>query len=419
MLLSWRQWRVLAVIAVVFLGTAVGQMGSVAVAYPIPAPPQPVETAQPLGRLPVGVRVDEWPIEGRSLRVTTWYPAALVAAPPYVTPDGIKGVAVLDAPPERTSGPYPLIVFSPGLGAPGDAYYFYTQNLASQGYVVVGIDHLDASEAEPGLGLADAARGILELGKQNPSDTVFLTFSNWFKSTQFGMTYRPQEIELALDRTLERNTQPDDPLYGTINPDKIAMSGHSLGAAYTLLKGGMAIDCNHTYAPLPDDWSQVRVNDIDPCAMPAFQALADSKQLRDPRIKAILPLASPVFISDSQIAASASEIDVPLMFLTGADPYFEASRAPQWSVYEAAQTPKYFVEIRNTDHFLVTDVAVLNPYVGNLSLPWNSADFVEKAEVYMRYSTAFFDYYIKGDVHAKSVLDAPSGGFVVGVNHVS
>ncbi|MFD5178249.1 alpha/beta hydrolase family protein [Nocardia sp. NPDC058379] len=388
-----------------------------AAALPIPPPPVPVRTSDPLGTHPVGVQVSSYTSGGRRLRLTTWYPAVADPAPPYVTPGGITGTAVQNGAADRAGGPYPLIMFSPGLGAPGDGYYFYAQNLASHGYVVVGIDHDDAEDVVPGPRLPDLPTGLRAIAEQNSSDSVFSLFSDWFRRTQFAMTYRPQQIRVALDEALRRNDDPAEALSGMIDPDRIGMSGHSLGAAYTLLGGGMTIPCDHPISGEAADWQNSPIVRVDPCAMPAAQAMTDPAALRDPRIKAIVPLASPVFVADPYIREAAANISIPMMFLTGADPYLEASRSPQWQVYDAAQGPKYFVEIADTDHFLVTDVAALNPYFSSVQLPWDKADFAGKSAVYMRYSAAFFDRYLKGDDTAEDVLRAPATGVVAAVHY--
>ncbi|MFB8004975.1 alpha/beta hydrolase family protein [Nocardia sp. NPDC056000] len=390
--------------------------GGSARALPIPPPPEPVTTAAPLGRYPVGVNISSYTYNGRDLRLITWYPAQASSQPPFVTPNGITGTAVENAPLDHSGGPYPLIMFSPGLGAPGDGYYFYTQNLASQGYVVVGIDHDDATDAVPGLQGPELAAGLQALVGQNSSDSVFSLYGEWFRRTQFAMTYRPQEIRTALDTTLRRNDDHADLLGGSMNPDAIGMSGHSLGAAYTLLTGGMSIPCDH---PIPAIDAHTPVTAIDPCALPARQAWPSADAIRDPRIKAIVPLASPVFVSDAYIPQAAADLSIPLMFITGADPYLEASRAPQWQVYAAAHGPKYFVEISDTDHFLVSDAAALNPYFSAVQLPWDKADFTAKAQAYMRYSTAFFDRYLKNDTSTGGQLDAPAAGVIAAVHSQS
>ncbi|GEE00757.1 hypothetical protein nbrc107696_22160 [Gordonia spumicola] len=308
------------------------------------------------------------------------------------------------------------------MGAPGDGYYFYTQNLASHGYVAIGIDHLD-SKPTTTLGfwkrnnpVETTVRALGDLSAMNPSDSVFAIMGDWFKKTQFGMTYRPAEITRGLDVTLARNHASGDRLQGMIDPERIGMSGHSLGAAYTLLYGGQAMNCDYPMTAADRNLNGY-ITDIDPCAMPSRSRSTDPHLFRDKRIKAILPLASPIFINDRQIVRAAHDIDVPLMFLTGEDPYLESSRKQQWQTFEGASGPKYFVEITNTNHFMVTDMLTANPTAAAAMNLVGYTAFAPMANVYMRYSSAFFDRYLKDDVAKGPVLHRAGPGPVSALHY--
>lgn len=413
-----------ALLATVLVATMSLMVAPVASALPaLPHPAEGFPTALPTGTHQVGVDIRHYPVGGSDIKVTTWYPATHAKnAKPYQTADGVRGVAVRDAAPERNGGPYPLIVFSPGLGAPGDGYYFYTQNLASHGYVVIGIDHLDSKPTttlgfwERNNPVQTTVRALGDLAATNPSDSVFAIMGDWFKKTQFGMTYRPAEITRGLDVTLARNRASGDRLRGMINPDQIGMSGHSLGAAYTLLYGGQAINCDYPMTAADRNLSGY-ITDIDPCAMPVRARSKDPHLFRDQRIKAILPLAAPVFINDRQIVRASRDIKIPLMFLTGEDPYLESSRKPQWQTYQGASGPKYFVEITNTNHFMVTDMVTANPAAAKALNLAGYTEFGPMASVYMRYSSAFFDRYLKNDVAKEAVLHRKGPGPVWDVHY--
>ncbi|WP_067710813.1 alpha/beta hydrolase family protein [Nocardia yamanashiensis] len=402
------------------LATACGLAwaGTVPVAgFPIPVPAAAVPTAAPLGPHAVGVHVQTFTYQDRPMRITTWYPATATARDPYVTPTGITGAAIEDAPADRSGGPYPLIVFSPGLGTPGDGYYFFTQNLASEGYVVIGIDHWDAAATTPGWSLADIPTLLSGIPTRNMSDSVFSAFSDWFRRTDFGLTYRAQETAFALDAALARNSDPASPLAELIDPDRIGMSGHSLGATYSLFTGGMSIRCEATDTAQRADANSGAMARIDPCTLPSVRALTDPAAMRDPRIKAILAMAPPTFIGQSNIARSAADLRIPVMFINGDDPYMETPRDPQWAIYSAAAGPKYFVEIKNTDHAVACDTVSLNPLLRSLlpSRNHQPAEFAAKADAYMRYSAAFFNSYLKAGGMADTVLTGPPSDQVVAV----
>jgi predicted dienelactone hydrolase len=140
----------------------------VAEAAPTTAPFLPA----PTGQLPVGTtslhltdssRQDPWVPEAgaRELMVSLWYPAKSPGTrrAPYMSPKEselvLRGTGITDVPPDvlsRTSthaftdakpadGKRPLVVLSPGFTWPRSSLTALAEELASQGYVVAGIDH--------------------------------------------------------------------------------------------------------------------------------------------------------------------------------------------------------------------------------------------------------------------------------------
>jgi predicted dienelactone hydrolase len=116
--------------------------------------------------------------------VTIWYP----------TPGDPDAPAVPDAPPDRAVGAYPLVVFVHGYAVTPDFYEELLRRWAAAGYVV-------AAAAYPG-GDADYALQF--------QDTSFL-------------------ITQLLQRS--GGTPASNPLVGTIDPQRVAVAGHSNGEA--------------------------------------------------------------------------------------------------------------------------------------------------------------------------------------------
>jgi predicted dienelactone hydrolase len=140
-----------------------------------PAPAAPHILRAPTGGYAVGTRIYHWtdssrfdpatPAEGdhRQLTVQLWYPTDATDGPraPYM-PEldvlrpafrsgagelaALEAPAVLDAPLRHSTKPYPIVVFSPGMGNPRALYTSLVAEWASHGYVVAAIDH-------PGIGL--------------------------------------------------------------------------------------------------------------------------------------------------------------------------------------------------------------------------------------------------------------------------
>ncbi len=377
-------------------------------------------TALPDGPYPVGVRIDHLDFQGSDMRIVTWYPAREVeGAEPYVALNPalnvrVQGTGILNAPPDRSKAPYPLIVFSPGFSAAADSYLFYTENLASYGYVVMGIDHLDCGRVNEVIlsGLKDIMRYFFRIMTQiiqgNSSDAVLIALSGWFRPTDFCLTYRPQQEALVIDQATDWNRDHSFPLHGMIDARNIGLTGHSYGAWQTLLLGGMTIKPNPN---VPADINTGCMADRDPGNTKSAQAWAPTYSLKDRRVKAIVPLAPPIFNRD--IATNAKEISVPMMIITGDSPQWESTFYMQREVYKAAhKKSKYLVVIKDTDHFVVSDVCMPSYMRYIPFLPMNSGHFDEKAQAYKDYSSAFFDLYLKHDASRADVLKAPNQPFV-------
>ncbi|MBC7074899.1 MAG: hypothetical protein H5T98_02255 [Syntrophomonadaceae bacterium] len=358
------------------------------------------------------------------MRLLVWYPALKVeGAEPYLFLNdklgtAVAGSAVMDAPPDKSEAPYPLVVYSPGLTATADASVFYTQNLASHGYVVVSMDHLDANQLD--LVVREGnwknlvrffPRMLKEFVIGNPSDTVLVMFTNHFRKTEFGLRYRPQEVRLAIDSAIEWNEDTSSPLHNLMDTDAIGLTGHSLGAWTALLLGGMTLKQYEGFYACGMDINQGCIADHDPCRTEFARSLESPHALRDERVKAILPMAPPIF--HRRVSENAGEIKVPLLFLTGDDKRWEATVSRQKEVFYSAPPPKHFVFIQDTDHFVICDMLMKSRYVLNrLRPPKFKRHFHEKAQVYKDYSVAFFDLYLKGKEDAVEILRSSDRPFV-------
>jgi predicted dienelactone hydrolase len=146
--------------------------------------------------------------------------------------------------------PFPLVVFSPGLGATIWGHNFLAGRVASHGFVVAVIYHY-----------GDA------FFFWEPWDGLAVTGAN-----------RSLDMSLVLDGLLEKNSTPGDPLAGVIDPTLIAASGWSYGGyAATVLAAGV------------DDHGQ-NMEDQELMMPWDPESLYGASLPPDPRIKAIVPL---------------------------------------------------------------------------------------------------------------------------------
>lgn len=124
------------------------------------------------------------------------------------TVQGVDTRSTPDAPLATNVGEYPVIVFSPGLGTPSQVYLTLVEKLASQGYIVVGLNHTDPPEES--------------FDPENPEDP------QWRAALQ----QRVADTEFALDQLeiLNRN-DPNGILTGRLDLDRVGILGHSFGGA--------------------------------------------------------------------------------------------------------------------------------------------------------------------------------------------
>ncbi len=370
---------------------------------------QPVD-----GSFPVGVTIDYIEYDSREIPVMIWYPAEQIKADPYLYQDKLKGAAVFNAAAERKSVPYPMIVFSHGMGGCGSQSIFYTENLASAGYVVVAMDHKDSImchiDREPDIDFGQIALAAVK-GRGDLIKTVFALFSEDFEEMGMDFTYRPAEASALIDRSLAWNEDPGSLLYGMIDPDRIGISGHSLGGFTSLMVGGVPFHCEDTQLTEEDCSLDTAGShrEINPCCL-GYGKTSDPFAARDERVKAMLPLGPALFFPDLQRAAS--EVEIPSMIITGGHKKMEVPWEPIWTYYQNAPAPKYVIKLNKTDHMTITDTSLAMSLVVKFVLPGFRTGFKKKAQAYKDYSVAFFDMYLKGDDHMAETLHSPSNKFV-------
>jgi carboxyl-terminal processing protease len=172
--------------------------------------------------------MSEAPDDYRRIVTQIWYPAAKGATGSRAvymdtpTIDYLLGVddmantvkdipthAILSAPPVETETPFPVLIFSPGLGSVVSAYQAIIEDIVSHGYVVAAINHPYIS-------------GI----------TVFADGSTAAYDEETGISsvhaIIVEDIKFLADR-MEALTIDDTPL--PIDADNIGFFGHSIGGS--------------------------------------------------------------------------------------------------------------------------------------------------------------------------------------------
>jgi fermentation-respiration switch protein FrsA (DUF1100 family) len=134
----------------------------------------------------------------RTLLTTIFYPA---------TGTYVEDEIVDDAPPAERDGPYPLILFSHGLGAHANVYEGVIGEWVSAGYVVAAPDYPLSNTNAPG---GNVVGGGIADTKNQPADASFV-----------------------IDQVLALSKEPGS-LQRMVARKRIGASGHSLGGITTL-----------------------------------------------------------------------------------------------------------------------------------------------------------------------------------------
>jgi predicted dienelactone hydrolase len=251
------------------------------------------------------IRVDDGE-RGRPLTVDVWFPLAegIVGSPrqytlipgvyyesPFAIAAEVESVA--------TDGPFPLVVYSHGSNGLRYIHSNYTEMIASHGYVVAAADHTGNTSVDLLAGTSD--------------DVDVIAFN------------RPTDVSVVIDEMLDVDSDVAGGIAAIIDPDRVAVTGHSFGGftSYATISG------------------YENTNGV-------YEA--------DDRVDAIITLApatNPALLSDERLAA----VDVPTLVIVGTDDKTtpvdpNVTRPWELTTSEIA----YRVELLAAEHQTFTDV---------------------------------------------------------------
>lgn len=344
----------------------------------------------PAGSYAVGRLITTWtdesrqehvggtPGQHRTLAVWIWYPAEQGGSPvPYMPPDWARareadrGVGSLlfqavdsihshatDAPFTSPGGPFPVLVFEPGLGPLIPEYTTLAEDLASRGYVVIGLNPTYSASVTvlDGHVIARSAIGTIaddatpEQAQQRGDALVEV----WAADDRF-----------AIDQAVRMNGDGGSPFAGRLDVHHVGLLGHSFG-------GAAALEACHR------DARCTAAADLD--GSPFGDVVGTGVN------RPVLLMSSEPDNTANTPALQKADHDLAAIF----------SKAPQG----------YEVTIRGARHFNFTDLAVgFNPLARRLGV-LGSIDGVRGLRIASEYLAAFFDQTLQG--HASSLLQGPA-----------
>jgi dienelactone hydrolase len=235
-------------------------------------------------------------------------------------------------PVSSSTGPFPLLMFSPGWGAPAFMHTSVGTRLASHGFVVAVLYHY----------------GDQWWPWEPPFDHIALAMMN-----------RPRDLSFAMTDLLQKNATASHLLYRTIAPEHVAAAGWSLGGyAAMTLAGGDDDVCDYVET---DPYGY-----LDP-PPPPEACVASSV---DPRVKAIVPLdGSNQMLKFDELA----RVRVPAMGM-GEEWNMLALNLPEMASWQARQHaafsshPAYRVDVYNTNHQSFSDACDGIAVLGDLGI---------------------------------------------------
>ncbi|MCB9637297.1 MAG: hypothetical protein H6727_00120 [Myxococcales bacterium] len=287
-----------------------------------------------MGPFTVGVRTikivdttrktDKYP-EGRPLVIDIWYPAMPQkedavkdaydpkADAPKETIDKLvsEGInipklaqdAYRDAEPYKKGGPYPLILYSHGSGGIRYQSVFQCPHLASHGYVVAAVDHVDNT-------LYDILAG------NDARDTGILLQS---------ATDRPIDQVKVWNEMKSRNANSADPLFQMMEPENVGITGHSFGGFTSVLT--------------PRDLPALKVS----IPQAPFTSLVEDLGVK------------PEHLAKLPIMVLASKADMTLDYAKEQRGFYEKMLLSKWF-----SAPRYLVTLERGGHFTFSNMCDLD-----------------------------------------------------------
>jgi predicted dienelactone hydrolase len=255
--------------------------------------------------------------------------------------------------PGEGDGPFPVIIFSHGLGGTREGYEYLGRQWAANGYVVIHLQHIGSDDGT-------------WRGQDRPMQSMRAA------ANLSNLLDRIKDVHFAIDQLDSLNS--GGPLKGKIDAKKIGMAGHSFGAQTTMSVIG-----------------QQAGGEI---------AQKITSSFRDDRIKAAIAMSPAPPLLSANLDAVYDAIHIPIFMMTGTKddaPIGDAKAADRRVPFDHIKSNAYLMIFSGGDHMTFSGHVRHEP----------SDDGFQK--LIRLGSTAFWDADLKDDPLAKKWLE--QGGF--------
>ncbi len=252
--------------------------------------------------------------------------------------------------PASGRGPFPVIVFSHGLGGSREGYEYLGQCWAAHGYVAVHLQHPGSDDGVwKDAGIGQRMNAMKRAAKQ-PRHAMD----------------RVQDVSFALDQ-LELRCQTNAFWRGRLDLKRVGGAGHSFGAHTTLAVAGA------TYSSLGIGSGE-------------------------PRIKAAIPMSAPVPAGKARLDDAFAGVKIPCLHMTGT-----ADNSPIGET-KATERRLPFDHCRNSDQFLITFTGGDHALFGGRERRTSGGKDAVFQQLICLSSLAFWDAYLCDDTKAQEWL---------------
>jgi predicted dienelactone hydrolase len=221
-----------------------------------------------------------------------------------------------DAAPDSGGAPYPLVILSHGFLMRPQTYDYLAAHLASHGFVVLAVPHQDTAARV----VARFAEACADIPK--PQQWGRLSEAVRGALEQDHAHRRVADVSTLIDAA-EAPTTLDPALEGLIDAERVAVMGHSFGAFTGLMAAGAALHTDYIAGHCVED---ATVADILALGIMPFLTcqvfartdparLVDPIRLREPRVDALVAMASPSHVLWGADQAGLRELEVPAMLV--------------------------------------------------------------------------------------------------------